>query len=292
MSYDDAMADAQELRTALLDHGVKSASIELQQGRGGSGWHARRWVGGMGHHIASRRSQGPTPGLNLVKVGRADLPGPLCNGYGGFDEIARIICMAWANHPGAGGPWAFPAGSVPTNNGRPYIFGWEFEGGIEIDDFTDSYRLFMARCGAATLQWLGQPVEAWIEHKTWAPTRKVDRLGYTLESARAEIRDAIPTEVPTMFLPLDQRQNRTQDVACLSSLMNTAYGLTLPVDGTWTVPLTTAITTHLGRTGSSKDGTFVTGQQWARLLVAVARSQAPAPGPVTGLQRGDTVTLA
>jgi hypothetical protein len=191
MSYTVAHARVGRFREALLDHGVKAVSIELVEGRGGQGWDAPTHLGTMGHHIASRRSQGNTPFLNLVKVGRADLPGPLCNGYGGFDEVARIICMGWANHSGAGGPYTIPAGTVPVNNGRPYFFGWEFEGGIVEADFTDPYRLFMARCLAGTLDWLGQPVAAHIEHKTWAPTRKSDRLGYTLQRARQEIEDTM-----------------------------------------------------------------------------------------------------
>lgn len=190
MTYQQAIADAAHLRQSLLDHGVKAVSIELVEGRGGQGWSTRSHVGTMGHHIVSRRSQGDTPGLHLVKVGRADLPGPLCNGYGGFDEVARIVCMGYANHPGRGGPYTVPAGTIPTNNGRPYFFGWEMEGGQVLADWTDSYRLFMARCFAGTLDWLGQPAEAHIEHKTWAPTRKVDRLGYTLERARQEILEA------------------------------------------------------------------------------------------------------
>jgi hypothetical protein len=183
-----ALTAADELRHHLLDAGVRAVSIELVEGRSGSGWYDDRFVGTMGHHIVSRRSQGLTPGLNLVKVGRTDLPGPLCNGYGGFDEIARIICMGWANHPGAGGPYTVPSGTIPANNGRPYLFGWEHEGGISEADWTPSFREFMGRCHAGTLTWLGLDEQSHIEHKTWAPTRKVDRLNYTLGGARAEIR--------------------------------------------------------------------------------------------------------
>jgi hypothetical protein len=95
--------------------------------------------------------------------------------------------MAWANHPGEGGPLRVAAGTVPKNNGRPYFFGWEFEGGLIEADFTPSYRRFMARCHAGTLDWLSRDIDSHAEHKTWAPGRKVDRLGYTLEQARQEI---------------------------------------------------------------------------------------------------------
>lgn len=187
MSLALAQAAANELRTALLDNGVRAVSIELQQGVAGSGWHAGTFKRGLGHHIASRPSQGLTPGLGVVKNGRPDLAGPLCNGYGGYDLVARIITMAWANHPGAGGPWSVPGwGTIPVNNGRPYIFGWEFEGGYE--PYTDDMHDFMARCGAGTLDWLGgAPLECWDEHKGWAGPRKSDRIGYTTASGRARI---------------------------------------------------------------------------------------------------------
>lgn len=187
MSFEAAQTAANRLREALLDHGVRAVSIELQQGSGGSGWGVAPFVRGLGHHIASRPSQGLTPGLALVKRGRSDLAGPLCNGYGGYDLVARIITMAWANHPGAGGPWSVPGwGTVPVDNGRPYIFGWEFEGGFE--PYTDEMHDFMARCGAGTLDWLGNaPLECWDEHKGWAGPRKPDRIGYTTASGRARI---------------------------------------------------------------------------------------------------------
>ncbi len=190
MSQTGALARARALREALLDHGVAAVSIELVVGRPGGpngAWFDERWVGTMGHHIVSHRGMGLTPGLSLVKVGRSDLPGPLCNGYGGFDEIARIICMGWANHAGAGGPYTVPSGTVPENGGRPYWFGWEFEGGIRLSDWTESFRTFMGRCHAATLEWRGLDERSHIEHTTWAPGRKVDRLNYTLGAARAEV---------------------------------------------------------------------------------------------------------
>lgn len=189
MNRDQALARARDLKTSLLDHGVAQVSIELVVGRGSPGWGDDHFIGSMGHHIVSYQSQGPTSHLKLVKDGRSDLPGPLCNGYGGWDEVARIVCMGWANHAGMGGPWTTPSGVVPKNGGRPYWFGWEFEGGINESEWTDSFRVFMARCLAGTLDWLGVDEESHIEHKTWAPGRKSDRLGYTLNRARREIRE-------------------------------------------------------------------------------------------------------
>lgn len=273
MSQSEAVARAQRLREALLDYGVRQVSIELVKGRGSGGWSDTRFVGTLGHHIVSRRSQGNTPFLKLVKVGRPDLPGPLCNGYGGFDEIARIICMGWANHPGAGGPAVVEAGTIPANNGRPYLFGWEFEGGVDPKDWPDSFRVFMARCLAGTLAWLGRTERSHLEHKTWAPTRKVDRLGYTLTAARDEITQALKDRNPRrpiMFLPITQADApaRKSDVAAIAYLLNAAYGTKLPGDGTWPTEMSNVIKTRLG-----EDGTVVTGKMYARLLIDVAKAQ-------------------
>ncbi len=83
MSYTEAVARALTLKTALLDHGVRAVSIELQQGRPGTpndAWWDSRFMSCFDHHTVSRPSNGDTPVLALVKSGRIDVPGPLCNG--------------------------------------------------------------------------------------------------------------------------------------------------------------------------------------------------------------------
>jgi hypothetical protein len=182
------MAAAQELATALRDFGMK-VSIELRTDAQGS-WRVCDFVRNLQHHTVSRPSNGMTPCLSLVKYGRSDLSGPLANGYLGYDGIARIITMGYANHPGLGGPWSVAGhGTVPRDNGRPYIFGWEHEGGYP-ESWTGPYEKmhdWMARCGAAVLQWRGLPLTCSGEHKTWAGARKIDRLNYTTESGRDAI---------------------------------------------------------------------------------------------------------
>lgn len=189
-SKEEAIARASRLKTQLEKRGVPTI-VSLLQGRPGTPnnlWYDTRFIGSMGHHIVSTRSQGLTPGYQLVRQGRTDVPGPLANAYLGFDGIARIICMGWANHPGAGGPYTLPGGTIPKDNARPYMFGWEIEGGITQTDWPASFRIIMGKCFAATLAFLGRDERSHIEHKHWAPTRKIDRLGYTLTSARAELK--------------------------------------------------------------------------------------------------------
>lgn len=223
MSYSGAMARARALKAELEKRGVK-VSIEIQQGRPGTpndAWYDTRFIGTMGHHIVSTRSQGLTPGLALIKRGRSDVPGPLCNAYLGFDGWARIICMGWANHPGAGGPLTLPGGTIPRDVARPYLFGWEIEGGVHESDWTPEFRVLMGKCHAATLAWLKRDERSHAEHKTWT-LRKIDRLGYSLSEARAELKphlDAthLPPELeddmPYKDWPEADRKALAKDVA-------------------------------------------------------------------------------
>jgi hypothetical protein len=217
-----ALIRAKRVRAVLLDHGVPEVTVGgLLPGRPGPGdvWNGLDPVGLLSHHIASHPTpENPVPGLALVRNGRSDLPGPLANGTAGVDLVYRIITLGWANHPGFGGPLTVrgPLGAftVPRDNGRPYLWGTEYEGGFSEAVWDRTYtnkrtgkkmtfREFMGRvnAGLAEAIWLpgissrgrkplpGMDLSGYHgEHKTWAPTRKIDRLGYTTESGRAEIR--------------------------------------------------------------------------------------------------------
>lgn len=193
MTYAECMAEAKLLKGFLEKRGVR-VSIELQTDAKGtwSFWSKRLE---MSHHVVSRPSQGNTPFLRLVKKGRPDVPGPLCNGYGGFDEVYRIITMGIANHSGAGGPLTIDGVTVPKDNGRYHIWGTEYEGGLE--EWTPSMHDFMSRSNAGILDYLahkrGATVGAHCEHSTWAPRRKIDRLNYTRDSGIARIRAVTTT---------------------------------------------------------------------------------------------------
>jgi hypothetical protein len=226
VSREAALVRARGLRDHLQDFGVP-VSIELQTGRSG-GWNGLYPYANLGHHVASRASQGDTPFLWLVKEGRSDVPGPLCNGYLGFDGVARLITMDWANHPGEGGPWTVPGVTIPQNNGRPYIFGWECEGGYELSDWPRDHRWTMARCFAATLRWMGRDERSHGEHgNPWAKDRKVDRLYYYqhLGEARAEIAallsnssQPLPQEDPDMLKISSDDRGDGQGVAVREAL--------------------------------------------------------------------------
>jgi hypothetical protein len=204
-----AIVEARQLKQSLLRAGVPEVSIEVMQGRPSDYgvWNAQFVVSDFAHHIVSRYNPAnKTPALALIKHGRSDLPGPLANGYGGFDLVARIITLGYANHPGYGGPLTVPSGkarppsyTIPKDDARRYAFGWEFEGGLDAADWSRTLtnaktgtkmnmHEFMARCLNGTQIQYELPLGAHAEHKTWAPTRKVDRMGYTRDRAIAEMR--------------------------------------------------------------------------------------------------------
>lgn len=217
------LARAQGLKAALLAAGVPQVSIELMAGRPSpdvwGGCHPRT---NFAHHIVSRYSAAGslTPLLSLIKLGRTDLPGPLANGYGGWDLCARIITCGYANHPGTGGPIAVGGFVIPADSARPHAWGWEFEGGLVEADWDRvltnpatgkrmTMREFMGRCGAGLQNFHKLARDAHLEHSTWTDAtartrgRKNDRLNYTRARGVAEINryaNAAPTppEVPDL----------------------------------------------------------------------------------------------
>jgi hypothetical protein len=194
-----ALHKARSLKAVMLDYGVPEVSIELQEGRPNSfgTWDALFCVSDMGHHTVSRYSPTSlTPVLGLCKHGRSDLPGPLCNGYGGWDLCYRIITFGYANHPGEGGPRKVPAltsGSftIPQDSARRYSWGTEFEGGLLSSDWDRvltnprngkkmTFREFMGRSNKAIEVYHKIHPLSHMEHSTWT-SRKIDRLGYTAQ---------------------------------------------------------------------------------------------------------------
>lgn len=203
--YESARNKAQDLKRVMLEYGVPEVSIELVDGRPNSygTWDALFVVTNFSHHTVSRyASSSLTPVLSLVKNGRSDLPGPLANGYGGWDLCYRIITFGYANHPGYGGPITVPAltaGSftIPKDSARRYAWGTEWEGGLNAADWDKvltnprngkrmTFREFMGRAHAALQEYHKVHPRAHLEHSTWTD-RKVDRLGYDREKGIAEI---------------------------------------------------------------------------------------------------------
>lgn len=180
MTFAAALADARDLKATMERHGVR-CSIELVGGRGPDPWATPTKYLRMHHHTVStfRPGGNMTPCLALVKAGRSDVPGPLCNGYGGYDLVYRIICMGLANHPGAGGPITIDGVRIPKDSARAPTWGTEWEGGLQAWESIPGMLEFMGRADNALAEWTGRPLTSQLEHKTWAPTRKIDRKDFT-----------------------------------------------------------------------------------------------------------------
>lgn len=302
---EEAVHRAQILRGMLLKHGVPEVSIELQIGRPSAGddWNACRPLAVFSHHIASKPTQeNPTPGLALVKLGRSDLSGPLCNGTAGVDLVYRIICMGLANHPGFGGPLTVrgPLGTftIPKDVARPFAWGTEYEGGFDDATWDKEYenrrtgrrmtfREFMARANAGLVEGIwaingrGKRPSAAMdlsgyhaEHKTWAPDRKPDRLGYTTERGIDEIRK-INNLKPLPHVNLANMQKAAQGqisrplpgVKRVQTALNALYGLGIGSDGTWEVDTTTGYKHHQTEVGNGTE--FIDGVPGPRDLAAL-----------------------
>jgi hypothetical protein len=183
MTQAQARASADRLKAIMTKWRVR-CSIELVGGRGPDPWAVPAKPIRFHHHTVSRYSPGGnlTPCLGICKNGRSDVPGPLCNGYGGYDLVYRIICMGLANHPGLGGPLKIDGVYIPKDSARTPTWGTEWEGGLqsweEIDRLGPDMLQFMGRVDNALAEWSSRPLTSQCEHKTWAPTRKVDRLNF------------------------------------------------------------------------------------------------------------------
>lgn len=184
MSQALALQEARRLQKIVQRYGVK-CTIELKVGRPWSGddWYSKKTVL-MNHHTAGP-SSGLTPSYKVCRDGRPGVPGPLCNGYGGRDKVFRIVCMGLANHPGEGGPLTVEGVRLPKDSARISSFGieWEHNG---VSDWPDDMLEFMGRVGAAVLEWMGRPIGASIEHKTWAPDRKIDRNDFSVSGSTGQ----------------------------------------------------------------------------------------------------------
>ena len=263
--YQAALSNARAMRTVMLDYGVPEVDISLLPGRPSpfGVWNSGFFVAEMSHHTVSRYSpRNLTPILSVVRNGRPGLDGPLANGYGGWDLCYRIITFGYANHPGAGGPFTVPAlhagrFTIPKDSARRYAWGTEFEGGLNEADWDRvltnprngkkmTFREFMGRANAALEVALEIHHEAHLEHSTWAPGRKPDRLHYTRAKGIAEktkYRKSTTEKLPVVDYMSVRRQFRIalglrpgevtklKDVKRVQRALNARYDLNIPVDG-------------------------------------------------------------
>jgi hypothetical protein len=177
---------ADELRAA----GLRVNEVPGWQTRGSATFTPRV---SLRHHTVTPASWTDAAVIRLLRDGRRDLPGPLCQVGLGRDGTCHIIAAGRANHAGYG-RWAgigtgntVAFGVESFNNGRePFTFAQ-----IEAWDVLD----------ATVLAKLGRPADNLCSHAEWAlPTgRKTDVLETYCAMAPARARVAALLD-PTLIV--------------------------------------------------------------------------------------------
>src|ERR1043165_8382021 len=165
----------------------------LSRGRGDMGT-----VRGVVCHHTGTATPGNMPTLNMLKVGRSDLPGPLAQLGLGRDGTYYVVAAGRANHAGPG--------SWRGISGNSKFIGIEAEnGGRPSDPWPEAQMDAYRRGVAAILRKIGADETMCCGHKEYAPGRKPDPL-FDMDRFRADVR-AIMTgtaSVPALIPAADE----------------------------------------------------------------------------------------
>lgn len=139
------------------------------------------------HHDASSTSSGNWGALNIVRDGRAGLPGPLSQFVLGRDGQVMVVAAGYANHAGYGGPKA----GVPKDQGNTYLIGIEAANNGIGEKWSNKQLNAYYRLCAALMDWLGiKDVNKVIGHKEWT-SRKIDPAGINMDHFRKQVQKAL-----------------------------------------------------------------------------------------------------
>lgn len=140
-------------------------------------------VGVCLHHTATPPTSGDTPAAGIVTHGRSDLPGPLCNILIGRSGTVLLVATGRSNHAGLGGPLH----DIPENDGNSHLVGIECENNGLGEPWPEEQLRAMTVVSAVILERLGQPARMCIDHKQWAPNRKIDLGGVDMDDFREQV---------------------------------------------------------------------------------------------------------
>lgn len=170
-----AVSDILFVVSVLREYGVPVTFEPGWENRGNGQW-TDVYAGSLIHHTGtpgvSYANPGPT--LRLLRDGRSDLSGPLCNGQGRFDGSVHIVAAFPANHAGAsGGP---SMGPLPvTRLFNPQVMGWEMDYAGNTPMSPEQYRTAQVIAeatrrlrGRPNMEWTRGHAETSIEGK-WDP---------------------------------------------------------------------------------------------------------------------------
>lgn len=185
------------------------------------GWETRgngytsAYEGGLVHHTAITASYAnPAPGTRVLRDGRPDLSGPLCNFQGCFDGRIHVIAAHPANHAGAsGGPSMGPLPRTTLFN--PRVMGLEVDYAGNTPMSPEQYRS-AAVFGKAIQRLYGTVercrlhTETSIEGKWdagWAPGQPINAAAF-----RADAANLTEDDMPSADEVADAVWNRPVDV--------------------------------------------------------------------------------
>ena len=128
----------------------------------------------------------------------------------GRDGTVYLMRTTRGPHAGTGGPMTLGTDVVPADNGNGRFYGIEIESAGTSDeihptaDFIDGFGAQQvdatARVSAALLTLLGRGVDHVVDHKAYAPGRKVDLYGSMLDTFKSRI---------APYVELDSRSSGT-----------------------------------------------------------------------------------
>ena len=144
-------------------------------------------VGVCLHHTATQSTSGDLPAAGVVTNGVAGIPGPLCNILIGRSGTVLMVAAGRANHAGLGGPLH----DIPKDQGNAHLVGIECENNGTGEPWPDEQRRAMTIVSAILLERLGQPARMCVDHKQWAPKRKIDLGGIEMDDFRKQVQEKL-----------------------------------------------------------------------------------------------------
>jgi N-acetyl-anhydromuramyl-L-alanine amidase AmpD len=164
------------LAQALRAEGVKVVEVDGWKTRG-QPMNPPKVV--VAHHTATRATTSDAAVVRLLRVGRTDLPGPLCHVGLSRDGTAHLIAAGRANHAGTGG-WqgvignanAFGIEAFNNGAGEPWPQ-------VQLDAYD--------RVCSAVLRHEERDASWVCAHREWAPGRKIDPTGIDMNLMRTRI---------------------------------------------------------------------------------------------------------
>lgn len=175
--------------------------------------YAANYVGFLAHHTATASSEAnPFPSRKLLRDGRSDLAGPLCNSAGPADGTIHVMAANPANHAGASGGKSM--GPLPTTTlFNPRVWGHEIDyaGTVPMRDVQYTAAAVWARCVLQALVESGQipafdPQRARLHAETSVTGKWDPGCGPSLTIDAAAFRAAVATP------PTPTEENEDEEV--------------------------------------------------------------------------------